>query len=110
MKRMIMIATLAVSLVGFAGLASANENFRGAAGVDAREWRQEGRIHAGVRGGDLTRREAGRLQNGQRRIHRFENRARFDGRMSFRERGRLMRMQNVQSARIWRMRHNGRCS
>ena len=55
-------------------------------------------------------REAWRLENGQRRIHRFEDRARFDGRMSFRERGRLMRMQNVQSARIWRMRHNGRCS
>ena len=110
MKRMIVIASLAVSLVGFAGLASANENFRGAAQVDAREWRQEQRIHQGRMHGDLTGREAWRLQNGQRRIHRFEDRARFDGRMSFRERARLMRMQNVQSARIWRMRHNGRCS
>ena len=110
MKRMIMITSLAVSLVGFAGLASANENFRGASRVDAREWRQESRIHDGTRRGDLTGREAWRLENGQRRIHRFEDRARFDGRMSLRERGRLMRMQNVQSARIWRMRHNGRCS
>jgi hypothetical protein len=112
MKRILMIALLATSLVGFAGLASADGNSRSgyAPRVDTREARQHQRIAQGWRSGQLTPGEGRQLQNGQRRVHRFENRAGFDGRITFRERARLHRMQNVQSRRIWRFKHNGRCS
>ena len=111
MKRILMIAALATTLVGFAGLASANE-FRGSTGsnIDRREWRQDRRIAQGARRGDLTRREEARLRAGQFRVHRVEGRAWRDGRLGPRERMRLARMQNMQSRRIWRLRHNGRCS
>lgn len=109
MKRMIMIAVLAVSLAGFAGLASAQELPGGPSPrIHAREWRQEQRIRQGRRQGDLTPREYGRLQAGERHIRAYEHRARLDGRFTMRERARVNRMQNRESRRIWRLRHNGR--
>jgi len=110
MKRILMIAALATTLVSFAGLASAHELRSTGTNVDRREWRQDRRIAQGACRGDLTRREAARLRAGQLRVHRVEGRAWRDGRLGPRERMRLARMQNMQSRRIWRLRHNGRCS
>jgi hypothetical protein len=73
-----------------------------------REMRQEARIHQGVRRGDLTRPEARRLQMGERRIARLDHRAWADGRLGPRERFRVNRALDRQSARIWRLRHNRR--
>jgi hypothetical protein len=77
--------------------------------VDRREIRQESRIHDGVGNGELTPREAARLQRGQRHVHRMERRAKSDGFVSMRERARLGYAQDRQSRRIMRFRHNGRC-
>jgi hypothetical protein len=73
-----------------------------------REVRQEARIHQGVRHGDLTRGEAMRLQAGERHIARLDRRAWADGRLGPRERFRVNRALDRQSARIWRLRHNRR--
>jgi hypothetical protein len=103
MKRTLIATLLAMTLVGFAGMASAHEYGQG---IDRREWRQHGRIHEGVRSGELTRRETRRLRGDQRRIHRMEWRARSDGRMTQRERARIGHVQTRESRRIWRMKHN----
>ncbi len=78
-------------------------------GIKRRERRQQHRIVQGVRKGQLTPREAVRVERGQRRIHRTERHMKQSGgRLSLRERGRLHRMQNRQSRQIHRLRHNER--
>ena len=76
--------------------------------VERREHLQSMRIHDGIRRGELDPREARMLERGQRRIERAEDRAERDGRITPRERWHLSRMQDRQSARINRARHNGR--
>lgn len=105
MKRTLMIALLAAVLTSFAGLAFAHP---ATPRIDRREGRQHSRIEQGVRGGELTRREAARLRMGQRHIHRMEARAKSDGRVTMRERGRIARAQNHESRAIWRKKHNAR--
>lgn len=74
--------------------------------VDRRQANQEQRIERGVASGTLTPREAGRLEAGQARVERMENRAEADGRVTRRERARLHHTQDVQSARIYRQKHD----
>ena len=76
--------------------------------VDRRELRQHARIQQGVRSGELTRGEAWRLRAGQSHVRRMERRAKFDGRLTPRERARLDRAQDRQSRRIFRLKHNRR--
>ena len=76
--------------------------------VDRREAMQRARIRQGIQSGQLSRGEARSLLHGERRIHRMEWRAKRDGHGSPRERLRLNRALNHQSARIWRLKHNGR--
>lgn len=76
--------------------------------VDRRQAAQRERIHDGVRGGQLTPREAARLRMGQRRVARVEHRVGLDGRIGVRERARLERLQDRQSRAIGRLRHNAR--
>jgi hypothetical protein len=76
--------------------------------VDRREVRQRQRIRQGARSGELTRGERARLRAGQRHVHRMEWRAKRDGHVSRYERRRLAHAQNVQSRRIYRLKHNRR--
>ncbi len=105
MKRFTSTIIAVLALVTFAGVASAHPQSRR---VDAREDRQHVRIADGMRRGDLTRGEARRLHRGQIRVHRMERRMKADGKFGMRERMRMERMQDRQSGRIYRMRHNGR--
>ncbi len=75
---------------------------------DARQVRQRGRIQAGVAQGDLTAAERARLNAGQARVQGMENRAQADGRVTNREAARIENAQDVQSARINRLRNNNR--
>ena len=75
-------------------------------GVDQRQANQERRIEQGVNSGALTTREANRLEAGQARVDRIENRARSDGVVTQRERARLHQTQDVQSTRIARQKHD----
>jgi len=71
-----------------------------------RQQRQQHRIEQGRRGGSLTRREAMRLRRGHMNIRREIARARADGVVTRAERARIARMQNMESRRIWRQRHD----
>jgi hypothetical protein len=113
MKRITMIVMAVALMVSFAGIAAAQPGARdldrrGTQRIERREWRQHQRIQRGIASGQLTRGETIRLRQGQRHIRHMELRARADGRVGPRERVRMHRALDRQSARIWRLKHNGR--
>ena len=75
--------------------------------VDQREANQQARIEAGVASGQLTRREAIRLEREQARIARAERMAKADGVVTRRERREIERMQRHASANIRAQKHDG---
>ncbi len=90
----------------FAAAAGAAFAQAGTPGVDQRQLNQERRIEQGERSGALTTREANRLEAGQQRVERIEDRAKSDGVVTRGERARLHQAQGVQSARIARQKHD----
>jgi len=74
--------------------------------VDQREVRQEARIERGVASGQLTLREAARLNAEQARIDRTEARAKADGRITAAERRFLNQAQNRASQNIYAQVHD----
>jgi len=69
---------------------------------------QQNRIEQGVQSGQLTNREASRLERGQARVNRAEARAGADGHVNVREQARIQHRENMQSKHIFRDKHNGR--
>ena len=78
------------------------------AGINGRQYREQRRIREGIRSGELTRREAGRLEAEQARIRVDERFARRDGYISPRERARLDRELDRASHDIYRQKHDRR--
>ena len=74
--------------------------------IDQREANQQKRIEQGEKSGALTQREAGRLEKGQARVGRMEQRAAADGTVSGKEARRIEHAQDVQSRRIQRQKHD----
>lgn len=74
--------------------------------VDQREANQERRIQQGVNSGQLTQREAQRLENQQGRIERAEDKAKADGKVTAKERAHLGNMQDRASHDIGREKHD----
>lgn len=74
--------------------------------VDQREAKQERRIQQGVNSGQLTPREAHRLEREQDRIERLEGNAKTDGKVTAKERARLDHMQDRASRDIAREKHD----
>lgn len=74
--------------------------------VDQRQENQEDRIEQGQASGELTNREARRLEAGQEHVERMEDRAKADGDVTARERARLERAENRNSRRIYKQKHD----
>jgi len=74
--------------------------------VDQREANQQARIDQGVASGQLTRREARRLEKQQVHIARAESSAKSDGVVTSAERAKLHRMQDRASRDIYRQKHD----
>lgn len=74
--------------------------------IDQRQANQERRIDQGVASGQLTLREARRLEAGQQHVRNMETRAKADGVVTPGERARLQQAQDVQSKRIYRQEHD----
>ena len=74
--------------------------------VDRRERRQQKRINQGVKSGELTRREAVRMEAQQARTNRLEAKAKSDGKVTVKERARLQHRENKTSRRIHRQKHD----
>jgi len=104
MKRMIWSLSFAVIIsimAGGAARAGTNDPV-----IQQRELNQEQRIQQGVNSGQVTPREAGRLDAQQARIQQQESRMKSDGQLTNRERAKLTREQNRASRNIYRKKHN----
>jgi hypothetical protein len=96
MKKIIMLSVIA--FIGLTAEAGRNQN---------REHRQEKRIGQGVQSGELTKREAKRLARGQKKVDHYQKKAMEDGEMSVEEKAKLEKMQDRQSRRIHKQKHDG---
>ncbi|MCU0530554.1 MAG: hypothetical protein MUE57_08990 [Syntrophales bacterium] len=75
-------------------------------GVQQRMQNQESRIDQGVKSGQLTPKEAGKLEAEQARIQQTEQRMKSDGRLTSKERQKLDTMQDRSSDHIYRQKHD----
>ncbi len=75
-------------------------------GVDQRQANQQQRIDQGVKSGQLTPNEAARLEKGQDRVQKIEDKAKADGTVTAKERARLHQAQDKQSRQIAREKHD----
>jgi hypothetical protein len=69
---------------------------------------QQQRIEQGVKSGQLTNREVGKLENGQGKVNRAEARAGAHGGVNANEQRRIQQAENKQSGRIYRDKHNNK--
>jgi len=77
-----------------------------APGVRQRQINQQQRINQGVKSGELTPNEAGRLEAEQAHIQQAKERMKSDGQLTGAERQRLTTMQNKASQDIYRQKHD----
>ncbi|GFE61817.1 hypothetical protein [Geobacter sp. AOG2] len=98
-----LFVALALTLLSGAALADTNDP-----GIRQRELNQQQRIDQGVASGQLTPREACRLNAQQARIQQREARMKANGNLTACERRRLTREQNRASRNIYRKKHNCR--
>jgi hypothetical protein len=75
-------------------------------GVNARQHNQRDRIQQGVKSGELTRREAGRLVHEQRDVRQLEREYKSDGTLTGVERRDLHQEQNEASRHIYNQKHD----
>jgi hypothetical protein len=74
--------------------------------IDQRQQNQERRIDQGVKSGQLTGKEAVKLEKGQARVQKMENKATADGKVTAKERRRIEQAQDKQSRRIYKQKHD----
>jgi hypothetical protein len=86
----------------FTGVALAQSNYS----IEQRDRAEQARIDRGVQSGQLTSREAARLQGERAQIERLEARARADGTLSRSERARIDNAQDRLSRDIYRETHD----
>jgi hypothetical protein len=99
------LASCVIGTVLLSGAALADES---TPRVDTRQDNQKERIQQGVKSGELTRREAKTLIQGQRKVNRIEKNAAADGKITAKERLRLEHAQDRQSEKIFVRKHNKR--
>jgi hypothetical protein len=74
--------------------------------TDGRQATQKARIKTGEASGQLTDKEGRKLERGQKKVQRQENRAKRDGKVTAKERARLEKTQDKQSADITRQKND----
>ena len=75
-------------------------------GVNQRQHNQRERIQPGVKSGELTRRETGRLVHEQREVRQLEREYKSDGTLTGAERRDLHQEQNEASRHIYNQKHD----
>ena len=105
--KLLTLAAASLALIGASAFAQAPAGDPTATPkVDQRQARQQQRIDKGVADGSLTPREAARLQRGQQRVAAAESQAKSDGVVTKKERAGLHHMQDKQSRKIARQKHD----
>ena len=102
------IKSLALVVAGVLGVASLSQAEAGVRdpGVNQRQQHQSQRIKQGVRSGELTRRETGRLVEQQRDVRQLERAYKSDGELTRAERVDLHHEQNQASRAIYNQKHD----
>ncbi len=95
----------AVALPVFAQTAPAKDP-AATPGIDKRQAEQQKRIDQGVQSGQLTSKEAARLEKGQERVQAMEDKAKADGTVTAKERARIQHAQNVESRHVAKQKHD----
>jgi hypothetical protein len=80
------------------------------ADVVQRNVNQQERIEQGLQSGQLTTKEASKLEKGEARIEKMEQRADADGKMTDAEKRRVEQAQNKESQQIYQDKHNAQTS
>lgn len=106
MKTKIFAALLLAAPMIIVAQVSQAEDAAATPGIDKRQANQERRIQQGENSGALNEREAARLQRGEKRIERMEDKAKADGTVTAQERKRLQHAENIQSRKIYREKHD----
>lgn len=75
--------------------------------INKRQERQDKRIEAGKASGELTKKETAKLEAGQARVQAAETAARADGKVTAKEHAKIEHMQDKQSKRIYKQKHDG---
>ncbi len=75
-----------------------------------RQINQQERIKAGVKSGELTKREAAKLEARERKIAKDKRKAKADGVVTPRERAKIQHEQNKASRRIYKQKHDAQKS
>ncbi|MGH9426525.1 MAG: hypothetical protein ACRD2L_09515 [Terriglobia bacterium] len=100
MKTIKSVATALVSTLALGSLLLAQGT------INERERRQQKRIGDGVKDGELTRKEARKLERQQAKIHAAEAKAKSDGEFTAKERARIQKKQNKASRQIYKEKHD----
>jgi hypothetical protein len=74
--------------------------------IDARQDNQAKRIDQGVASGQLTPKEAAKLDAGQAKVQAAEDKAKADGKVTKKERAKITKKQNKQSKKIAKQKHD----
>lgn len=75
-------------------------------GIKQTQKNQAKRIKQGVKSGELTKREARKLVQGQKKVNRMKKNAKADGVITKRERVKIKKEQKKQSAKIYKQKHD----
>lgn len=98
----IMLFIAACMIVGLTLLAAAQTTPK----VTERQKNQQARIKEGVKSGELTRREAVKLETQQAKIQAEKRMAKADGKVTAAERAKLQHDQNKASMHIYKEKHD----
>jgi hypothetical protein len=103
-------AVIAIALA-FAGTAFAQTTTPPAGssltpGIDKRQANQERRIEQGVKSGELTKKEAARLEKREAKLQADKEKATADGKVTKKERQQLNREADRDSKAIYRQKHD----
>lgn len=96
------LVALAACVTAFAAVAQTQTNV-----ADARQDRQAARIAKGQATGQVSNREAARLNAGQAKVAGMKAGAKADGKVTRAERKAINKEQNKQSRRIAKQKHDG---
>ena len=103
------VAAIAVAIAGAAFAQTTSTPPAGATatpGIDKRQANQEKRIEQGVKSGELTKKEAGRLEKRESKLQADKEKAQADGKVTKQERKQLQHEASRDSKAIYRQKHD----
>ena len=106
MKRFTAVICALAGAVALANVSYADAPKPRDPGVNSRQHNQRGRIAQGVKSGELTRRETGKLIGEQRDIRQLERAYTSDGKLTVSERKDLQHELNQQNRTIYKQKHD----